>query len=122
MAKILIVDDEQPILDMYSESLNNHEVLTAGNGDEAIQKAQKEQPDLILLDIIMPKFNGLDVLTQLKNDKDTCHIPVIILTNLPKEASEDKARELGAKAYYVKAEFEPEKLATTVNEALRNKE
>jgi len=119
MAKILIIDDEEPILNMYGEALDGYEVVFAKNGEEGLALAAKESPDLILLDIIMPKFNGLDVLDQLKNDKETYHIPVIILTNLPKEASADKARELGAAGYYVKAEFEPQKLAKTVNELLR---
>jgi CheY-like chemotaxis protein len=122
MAKVLIIDDEQPILNMYSEALSGHEVITALNGQEGIEMAQKNQPDLILLDIIMPKFNGLDVLNHLKDDKDTHHIPVIILTNLPQEASEDKARELGAINYYVKAQFEPDKLASAVDSVLHDNE
>lgn len=119
MAKILIIDDEEPILNMYGEALSGHDVVFATNGEEGLVKAQREEPDIILLDIIMPKFNGLDVLDQLKNDKDTNEIPVMILSNLPKEASADKARELGAAGYFVKAEFEPEKLASTVNGLLR---
>lgn len=118
MAKILIVDDEEPILNMYGEALQSHEVVFAKNGEEGLKSAATEQPDIILLDIIMPKFNGLDVLDQLKNNQDTSSIPVIILTNLPKEASADKARELGAVGYFVKAEFEPEKLARAVNDLL----
>lgn len=118
MAKILIVDDEQPILKMYGAALTAHEVITAENGTEAIDKAEKELPDLILLDIIMPQTNGLDVLEKLKESKETASIPVIILTNLPEEASADKARALGAKDYFVKAQFEPEKLAEKVKEML----
>lgn len=118
MAKILIVDDEESILKMYGEALTAHELITAVNGTEAIEKAEKELPDLILLDIIMPEMNGLDVLDKLKDNKETASIPVIILTNLPEEASADKARSLGAKDYFVKAEFEPEKLANKVTELL----
>ncbi len=122
MSKILIIDDEEPILNMYGEALSNHDVMFANNGEIGLEMAIKNVPDLILLDIIMPKFNGLDVLDQLKNDKDTSSIPVMILSNLPKEASADKARELGAVGYFVKAEFEPEKLASTVNRLLREGE
>ena len=118
MAKILIVDDEEPILTMYGAALTSHEVLTASNGEDAIKMIEKESPDLVLLDIIMPKSNGLDVLEKLKNGKETSQIPVIMLTNLPEEASADKARSLGAKDYFVKAEFEPEKLAEKVEELL----
>lgn len=122
MAKILIIDDEEPILNMYGEALSGHDVTFAKNGEEGFKKAIETQPDVILLDIIMPKFNGLDVLNQLKNEKETYSIPILMLTNLPKEASADKARELGAAGYFVKAEFEPDKLARTVNELLQQGE
>jgi CheY-like chemotaxis protein len=122
MSKILIIDDEEPILNMYGEALGGHEVMFANNGEVGLNMALKQDPDLILLDIIMPKFNGLDVLDKLKSDKDTASIPVMILSNLPKEASADKARELGAAGYFVKAEFEPDRLATTVNRLLREGE
>jgi len=121
MAKILIVDDEKPILRMYSEALTGHDIILAENGDEGLKMASKEQPDIILLDIIMPQVNGLDVLEKLKNDRDTSGIPVIILTNLPEEASADKAKALGAVAYYVKAQYDPEKLAEIVNKTLGKK-
>lgn len=118
MAKILIIDDEQPILTMYGDALTGHDVTTASNGEEGLEKAEKEEPDIILLDIIMPKMNGLDVLEKLKANKTTADIPVIMLTNLPEEASSDKAKASGASEYFVKAEFEPEKLAAHVNELL----
>ena len=120
MAKILIIDDEEPILKMYGAALTGHEVLTATDGDEGAKIAEQELPDLILLDIILPKINGLDVLEKLKNNQETSSIPVIVLTNLPKEASGDKAQALGADGYFVKAEFEPEKLATEIDKLLRD--
>lgn len=122
MAKILIIDDEESILKMYGAALSGHEVLTATDGDEGIKLAEQQSPSLILLDIILPKVNGLDVLEKLKNSQDTSGIPVIMLTNLPKEASADKATALGADGYFVKAEFEPEKLATEVGKLLRDGE
>lgn len=122
MAKILIIDDEEPILKMYSDALSNHEILTSKDGDEGIKIAEENDPDLILLDIILPKVNGLDVLSRLKDSPDTSSIPILILTNLPEESSADKAKSLGADGYYVKAEFEPEKLAEEVNKLLKEKE
>lgn len=122
MAKILIIDDEEPILKMYGAALSGHEVLTATDGENGLKIAEQESPSLILLDIILPKVNGLDVLEQLKNNQETSSIPVIMLTNLPKEASADKASALGADGYFVKAEFEPEKLATEVEKLLRDGE
>lgn len=120
MAKVLIIDDEEPILKMYGSALTGHEVITAKNGEDGLSMAKDEQPNLILLDIIMPKVNGLDVLGKLRADKETESIPIMMLTNLPQEASADKARTLGAQGYFVKAEFEPEKLAKEVNLALES--
>lgn len=122
MSKILIIDDEEAILKMYSEALNKHEVLTAKDGKSGVEIAQQNHPDLILLDIILPKVNGLDVLAQLKNNQETATIPVIMLTNLPEEASGDKAQTLGADKYFVKAEYEPEKLSLEVNKLLSDEE
>ena len=122
MAKILIIDDEESILKMYSDALSNHDILTSKDGDEGIKIAEENCPDLILLDIILPKVNGLDVLSRLKENQETSGIPVLILTNLPEESSADKAKTLGADGYFVKAEYEPEKLAEEVNKMLKEKE
>lgn len=116
--KILIIDDEKPILNMYSAALTDFSVITADNGEEGLKIAKKEKPDLIYLDIIMPQLNGLDVLKNLKTDKMTSEIPVILLTNLPKEASADKAKALGAEDYFVKVDYEPEKLAEVTKKIL----
>ncbi len=108
--KVLIIDDEQMILDMYSESLKGagFEVICATDGQTGISLAQEQAPDVILLDIIMPKYNGLDVLRDLRANDKTKDIKVYLLTNLPKEASGEKAQQLGASGYLVKAENEPE--------------
>ena len=119
MAKILLVDDEEAILKMYGNALGEHDVLTAKNGDDAFEKASKDMPDLILMDLIMPKENGLDVLKKLKEDENTKGIPVIVLTNLPEEASAEKAKSLGASGYLVKAEYDPTTLVKKVEEMLK---
>lgn len=117
MAKILLVDDEEAILKMYGSALGE-DVVTAKDGTDAIKKAESESPDLILLDIIMPKENGLDVLKKLKSNDKTKDIPIIVLTNLPQEASAEKAKALGANGYFVKAEYEPTMLADEVKKLL----
>ena len=83
--KVLVIDDEKSILKMYSEYLTSQgfEVVTAGNGEEGIKIAKEQKPDVLLLDIIMPKFNGLDVLKSLKSDPDIKNTPIYLLTNLP---------------------------------------
>jgi CheY-like chemotaxis protein len=80
--KILVVDDEPHIVKLVSSRLeaNGYEVIAASDGKEGIEKAKEEQPDLILLDIAMPKMTGHEVLKKLKEDKDTKSIPVIMIT------------------------------------------
>ena len=116
--KVLIIDDEQGVLKMYSQYLKieGYEVLQAPDGAAGLKLAQEQKPDIILLDIIMPRYNGLDVLKDLKTDERTKNIPVWLLTNLPKESSGQKAQELGAAGYLVKAEIEPKMLVEKLKE------
>jgi DNA-binding response OmpR family regulator len=115
--KVLIIDDEQGILKMYSEFLKmgKIETITAPDGTAGIKMAKEQKPNVIFLDIIMPKYNGLDVLRDIKNDPELKNIPVFLLTNLPAESSSPKARELGAAGYLVKAEYEPKMLLALIN-------
>lgn len=110
--KVLLIDDEPAVLKMYSIALADagHEVVTAATGAEGIEQAVATKPDIILLDIIMPIMNGFDVLADLKKDPATQTIPVILLTNLPETTSGEKAKQLGAASYLVKAEVEPREL------------
>ncbi len=119
--KVLIIDDEKGVLKMYSECLNmgGVETLTAPDGEAGIKMAKENKPDVIFLDIIMPKFNGLDVLRDIKNDPDLKNTPVFLLTNLPPESSGSKAKELGAAGYLVKAEYEPKMLLDIVKSAAK---
>jgi DNA-binding response OmpR family regulator len=120
--KVLIIDDEKGVLKMYNEFLtaNNIEVFQATDGQTGIKLAKEQKPDVILLDIIMPRYNGLDVLKDLKADPDVKNIPVFLLTNLPAESSEDKARELGAAGYLVKAEYEPKMVLDVLRGAVQS--
>lgn len=119
--KVLIIDDEKSILKMYQDRLimEQMEVLTASDGESGIKMAKAEKPDVILLDIIMPKFNGLDVLQTIKNDTEIKNIPVFLLTNLPEECSGDKAKELGAAGYLVKAQYEPKMVVDVIKGAVK---
>ncbi len=120
--KVLIVDDEKGVLKMYSEFLTGTgiEVLQATDGQTGIKLAKEQKPDVILLDIIMPRYNGLDVLKDLKNGEETKNIPVFLLTNLPAESSEGKAKELGAAGYLVKAEYEPKMILDVIHGAAKS--
>lgn len=119
--KVLVIDDEPAILSMYAESFRagGFEVLTAENGEEGIKLAKNEKPNYIMLDIIMPRFNGLDVLKKIKEDPETKEIPVYLLTNLPAECSEDKAKSLGCAGYFVKAENDPKTVVDKIKNLLK---
>lgn len=117
---ILIIDDEPAICEMYKIKLEQrgYHVFTALSGSEGIELAQKEKPNVILLDIIMPKVNGFDVLKSLKENSETKAIPVFMTTNLPEHTSGEKAKTLGAVNYLVKAEYEPGMLADVIDRYL----
>ncbi len=101
--RILIVDDEKPNLMVLSDLLQNEAQITlANNGKRAIEKAQELQPDIILLDVVMPEVSGFDVIKALKANKLTRSIPVIFITGLGDVKSEEKGFELGACDYIQK--------------------
>ena len=118
--KVLIIDDEQGVLKMYGDYLKMEgiEPLTASDGQKGIQLAKEQKPDVILLDIIMPRYNGLDVLKDMKKDEELKNIPIFLLTNLPQESSGDKAKALGANGYLVKAEYEPKMVLDVIKGAI----
>ena len=119
--KILIIDDEQGVLKMYETGLKmaGFEVMLAPDGASGLKLAQEQKPNVILLDIIMPRYNGLDILKDLKADERTKNIPVWLLTNLPRESSGQKAQELGAANYLVKAECEPNMLVEKLKQEIK---
>lgn len=103
---ILVIDDEaalQKTLGVFL-STQNYNVLSALDGELGLEAARKNLPDLILLDLVMPKKNGFEVLQALKSDAATKKIPVIVLTNLSEMADIDKVLELGATTYLVKGD------------------
>jgi DNA-binding response OmpR family regulator len=103
---ILIIDDESALQKTLGEFIRNqnYNVLSALDGDLGLALARKNPPDLILLDLVMPKKNGFEVLAALKKDDATKNIPVIVLTNLSEMADIDKVLELGATTYLVKGD------------------
>jgi len=122
MARILIVEDDPLMLRMYQKifTLEKNDVEIATNGEEALEKvrASAEKPSLILLDIMMPKMNGLETLDKLKANPDTQHIPVIMLTNLAGQQDAEEALLKGAIKYIIKSEYEPKQVVDMVKEVL----
>lgn len=106
MPTILLVEDERSLSGVlgYELKRSNFDVEFAYDGEEALEKLEKIKPDLILLDLILPKINGFDVLEKIKQDFDTRLIPVIVLSNLGSDDDIKRAIKLGAVDYYVKAQ------------------
>jgi len=105
---------------MYKTKLINEgfEVLTASDGQEGLEMALKSAPQAIILDIMMPKLSGLDMLKQLRADSAGSKIPVIVISNLSQENEAEEARRLGAKEYLVKANFTPKEVIEKVKQYL----
>ncbi len=119
---ILVVDDEKDIVDLLSYNLTKEgfTVITARNGREALDRV-KQKPDLIILDVMMPEMNGLQVIQELKKDKKTASIPVLLLTAKGSETDEIVGLEVGADDYIVKP-VKIGKIVARVHAALRRKE
>ncbi|MBI4837279.1 MAG: response regulator [Candidatus Portnoybacteria bacterium] len=122
MANIFLIEDDPLMVRMYEKAfkLSGYEVEMAFDGEGALAKleAAKSKPTLILLDIMMPKLNGLEVLRRLKQDANLKNIPVIMLTNLAGEADAEKALGLGAVLYLVKSQYEPRQIVDKVKEII----
>jgi DNA-binding response OmpR family regulator len=116
-SKILVVDDEPPILDLLSYNLKraNYEVVTARDGEQAVAQAKGEQPDLIILDLMLPKLDGLEVCRLLRRERD---VPIIMLTARDAEIDRVVGLELGADDYVVKP-FSVRELLARVKNVLR---
>ncbi len=121
MAKIILfIEDEASLQKTFSDSLRKegYEILSALNGETGLQLARTKKPDLILLDLILPKIHGFEVLKKLKEDEETKDISVIVLTNLEGIKEVDRAIELGAKTYLVKAQYSLEEVIEKIKKAL----
>ncbi len=112
---ILLIEDDLFIRELYQRTLTKegYTVLTAGDGEQGIQLVS-QHPDLILLDLMLPKKNGIDVLKEIKADPETAIIPVIILTNLGDQSMVNELKTLGAVGYIVKAQFTPQQIVEHV--------
>jgi len=119
--KILIVEDEDFLLDLYEAKLeqSGFEVVKASNGEEGVSLARLELPNLILLDILMPKVDGYDMLRQLKGSHETKDIPVVIFSNLSQKKEIEKGLKLGAKDFIIKTSVTPTEMMVKVREYLK---
>lgn len=120
MAKILIVEDDPLMSRMYQKifTFEGYEVEVAVDGQEGLEKVRSLKPTMVLLDIMMPKMNGLQVLEKLKADPETREIPVVMLTNLAGQADAEAALVKGAVRYIVKSQQDPKGVVTIIKEIL----
>lgn len=118
--KVLIVEDEEMLVNMYISKFekDGFEPIKALNGKTGLELAQKENPAIILLDIIMPEMDGFMVLKELKANAKTKNIPIIMLTNLGQDEDIQKGNKLGANDYLVKANLTPAQVVDKVKNIL----
>ncbi|MDD3295826.1 MAG: response regulator [Candidatus Omnitrophica bacterium] len=118
--RILIADDEPDFIYVLSVRLevNGYEVITARDGEEALSKTKEEEPDLVILDLMMPKINGFEVCRMLKFDDAYKNIPIVILSALDQQRDRDKATTNGADAYFIKP-FDLKLLLTKIEDLLK---
>jgi CheY-like chemotaxis protein len=119
-ARILLAEDDRILRKAGEVSLRKkgYEVIPAVDGEDALAKARDQKPDLVLLDVMMPKMHGFDVLFALKADPSVRDIPVIMLTNLEQPADIQRAADAGAHSYLVKSNMNLDELAARIAEAL----
>ena len=119
--RILLIEDDAFIAQLYGLKFKQtpYEFILAKDGDEGISLAKEDKPDLILLDIILPKNNGFTILENLKKDESTKNIPVILLTNLGQQENIQKGMTLGAVDYIIKAHHTPQEVVEKVRPFLK---
>lgn len=120
MKKILFIEDESALQKTFGDILDQegYEMVSAMDGEEGLKLIEAQKPDLILLDLILPKIHGFDVLKKLKENPETKDIPVIVLTNLEGTGDVEKALELGATTYLVKANYSLEEIISKIKKTL----
>ncbi|MFA6493085.1 MAG: response regulator [Patescibacteria group bacterium] len=117
---ILLVDDDLTLLEMYGDRLKaeGFNIVQATNGEEALKKVREVKPSLVILDVMMPKVNGFDVLKNLRADVEFKETPVIILTALIQDVDRAQGKKLGATDYIVKSETMPGEIIDKIKKAL----
>jgi len=120
MKKVLLIEDEVNLQKTIGEVLRQEgfELIEAADGEAGINLAKSEKPDIVLVDLILPKKNGFEVIEELKRDPETENIKIIVLTNLGSSADVEKALELGATTYLVKANYALEDIVKKVRDLL----
>lgn len=118
--KILLIEDEDIMIDILEKKLikEGYKVSVAKDGEEGLKKMREQTPDLILLDIVMPKLNGFEVMEEMNKKEELKNIPVIIISNSGQPVDLDKAQKLGARDWLIKTEFKPQEVIDKIKKQL----
>jgi len=121
MEKILLIEDEELIIRLLSKKLAaiGYDVSLAMDGREGLEKIKQIVPDLVLLDIVMPRMGGFEVMAEMKKDEKIAGIPVIIISNSGQPLELERAKDLGAVDWLVKTEFDPKEVAEKIQKYIR---
>jgi two-component system alkaline phosphatase synthesis response regulator PhoP len=116
MKKILIVEDETFLIEMYKTKfeIENFQVISAISSEQAIKILKNDIPDLILLDILLPRKSGITFLKEVKEIREVSEIPVIVFSNYDDSKTREEAKQLGVEDYLIKTEFTPKQLLTKI--------
>lgn len=120
MAKVLIIEDEEVLLNLLRKKLSQegYQVDVANDGEAGLSKLKAGGIDLILLDIIMPKMGGFEVMEEAQKDEELKKIPIIVISNSGQPVELARAKELGAKDWLIKAEFDPQEVIDKVKKQI----
>ncbi|MBZ9572652.1 response regulator [Patescibacteria group bacterium] len=118
--KILIIEDEEIIYSLLQKKLTGggYEVSIAKDGVEGLEKMKTVKPDLVLLDIIMPQKGGFEVMEEMQRDENLKDIPIIVISNSGQPVELDRAKELGAKDWLIKTEFDPQEVLEKIKKQI----
>ncbi|HUW21407.1 MAG TPA: response regulator [Candidatus Bathyarchaeia archaeon] len=113
---ILMVEDDLPMVKMYSTKLKieGFEVIVAHDGEEGLKKLREQSVNLVLLDLMIPKLGGMEVLEKMRQEEKTKKMPVVILSNLSQEEDIQRASELGVKNFLIKSNYTPSQVVKVV--------
>ncbi|MBD3208043.1 MAG: response regulator [Candidatus Nealsonbacteria bacterium] len=118
--KVLLVEDEKIMINLLEKKLSQegYDVSVATNGEDGLKQVKEMKPDVVLLDIIMPKMGGFEVMEKMNDDSELAKIPVIIISNSGQPVELGKAKELGAKDWLIKTEFDPQEVIRKVKKQI----
>jgi len=118
--KIILIEDEELMVTLLQRKLtqDGYEVSVARNGEDGLKLMREARPDLVLLDIIMPRKGGFEVMEEMQKDRDLKGIPVIVISNSGQPVEIDKAQKLGARDWLIKTEFDPQEVVDKVKKQI----